>query len=241
MCVPALGAAQRPPPRTDPNVELALGQYRQGWVFMRSEQFEEAVVAFQKALELNPQLNLANYGLGRGYMALRRYQEAIRALATCRDNYLAQAGREFAGNYDARQVRQDRLTELQDLQRQYQTGPQTAQTQEAQRQIQNYIRETQNAASRGMNVSIEASVPAFVSLSLGSAYFRAERMEDAEREFKNTISVDSKSGEAHNNLAVVYFLTGRAPQALEEIKAAEKAGFRVNPNLKQQVKEAVGR
>jgi tetratricopeptide (TPR) repeat protein len=225
--------------RPDANQQRALSEYQAGWSHMRSENFEEALVSFQRALDLNPRLNLAHYGMGRAYLALRRYQEAIRALAACRDNYVVEAGRKFAGQSDANQARQDRLTELRDLQSQYQRAPPTAQNQDAVRQIQNAIRDTTDAAARGTNISIDASVPAFVSLSLGSAYFRAERMEDAEKEYRNAIKADSKSGEAHNNLAVIYFLSDRAPLALVEIKAAEKAGFRVNPDLKDQVNAAV--
>ena len=146
---------------------------------------------------------------------MNRYQEAIRAFTTCRDNYLAEAGTKFSSSYDANRAREDRLTELQELGRQSQSGPQTIQTQENQRMIQNAIKETQANAARGMNVSIDTSVPAFVSLSLGSAYFRAEQMGDAEKEFKSAIQTDSKSGEAHNNLAVLYFLTGRPSLAAD--------------------------
>ena len=42
-------------------------------------------------------------------------------------------------------------------------------------------------------------------------------------------------GEAHSNLAVVYLITGRATEAEAEVKAAEKAGFRVNPKLKEDI------
>jgi len=80
--------------------------------------------------------------------------------------------------------------------------------------------------------------PAEVSLALGSAYFRNGNLGDAEREYKAAIAVNPKLGEAHNNLAVVYLLTDRASLAGDEIKVAEKAGFHVNPGLKQQVKEA---
>ncbi len=52
-----------------------------------------------------------------------------------------------------------------------------------------------------------------MSLALGSAYFRAERFADAEREYKAAIAADSKAGEAHNNLAVVYLQTGRYDEA----------------------------
>jgi hypothetical protein len=37
----------------------------------------------------------------------------------------------------------------------------------------------------------------------------------------------------------VYLTTGRAPLAQTEIAAAEKAGFKVNPQLKEDVKKAL--
>ena len=66
-------------------------------------------------------------------------------------------------------------------------------------------------------------------------------MADAEREYRETLTADPKLGEAHNNLAVVCLLTGRFPEADVEIKAAEKAGFKVNPQLKEDVKKALAR
>ena len=52
------------------------------------------------------------------------------------------------------------------------------------------------------------------------------------------IKADPKLGEAHNNLAVVYMLTQRYAEANAEVKAAEKSGFRVNPQLKDDLKKA---
>jgi Flp pilus assembly protein TadD len=83
--------------------------------------------------------------------------------------------------------------------------------------------------------------PGWMSLALGSAYFRADATADAEREYRAALAVDPKLGEAHNNLAVVCMLTGRYPEADAEIKAAEKAGFRVNPQLKEDLKNASAR
>jgi Flp pilus assembly protein TadD len=62
-------------------------------------------------------------------------------------------------------------------------------------------------------------------------------MADAEREYREAIRVDPKLGEAHNNLAVTLMLTGRLDEAGQEIKAAEKAGFRVNPQFKEDLKQ----
>jgi tetratricopeptide (TPR) repeat protein len=80
--------------------------------------------------------------------------------------------------------------------------------------------------------------PAWISIALGSAYFRSGAMSDAEREYLEALKADPKLGEAHNNLAVVYMLTQRYAEANAEVKAAEKSGFRVNPQLKEDLKKA---
>ena len=226
-------AGAQPPQRTDANAERAQIHYRLGWESLRSEAWNAAVKEFQEAIELKPNFTLAYYGLGKAFMGLRRYSDAARAYETCRDFYVAKAGEKFSGQIDATRARQDRLMELQDLSQQYSKGPQTAQVQDAQRQIQNAIRLTQDATDRGVNLNIDASAPAFVSLALGSAYFRASRTADAEREYKAAINADAGAGEAHNNLAVVYMLTGRLDDAAKEVSLAEKAGFRVNPEFKK--------
>jgi Flp pilus assembly protein TadD len=59
-----------------------------------------------------------------------------------------------------------------------------------------------------------------------------------EKEYEAAVDVNPSFGEAHSNLAVVYFVTGRLPEAETEIKAAEKAGFRVNPRLKDDIAAA---
>lgn len=210
--------------------------YQIGVEHMRSEAWEEAARSFQQAIDLDDQFDLAYYMLGRTNMSLRRYTSAIAAYVRCRDLYLARAGRRFSNAQDAQRYRQDRLTELDELMRQLQTGPQTNRSAEQLRQIVEQRRQIQDTISRGGNMSIDATVPAWVSLALGSAYFRAGRLADAEREYKASIAVDSKAGEAHNNLAVVYLETGRFVEADAEIKAAKKAGFRVNPDLEQDVR-----
>ena len=87
-----------------------------------------------------------------------------------------------------------------------------------------------------MNVSIDAAVPPFVTLALGSAYFLQERWADAEREYKRSVASDPKMGEAWNNLAVVYLMTSRYVDAENAVKAAENAGYNVSPNLKDDIK-----
>lgn len=212
-------------------------QNRLGWENMRAEQWDKAVAAFQQAIEIDPEFEYGYYGLGRAHMALKQYASAVSALTRCRDMHQANAGRLYASTQDAQRARNDRVLVLDDLIRQAQSGPQNAATQDLVRQLQNQRRESVENIQRGSNLtSIQATVPAYVSLSLGSAYFRAGRLADAEREYKATIAADAKSGEAHNNLAVVFLLTGRFADAERSIAAAKKTGFKVNPQLEDDVK-----
>ena len=236
LILAATPAIAQPPPRTNPDAALGQVHYNSAWDLMRSEKYEDAIAEFREALRLNPKLNMARYGIGRAQMALHQYDAAIQEYTACRSYILAQEGAKYTGQAEANRVRQDRMMELQDLQRQYSKGPQNNQTADMQRQIQNSMRITQDDTDRGQNISIESSVPAFLSVALGSAYFRADRRDDAEKAYKAAIAVDSKAGEAHNNLAVLYLLSERYDLAEQSVKNAEKAGFRVNPELKDQIK-----
>ena len=180
---------------------------------------------------------MAYYGLGRAHMGQKQYADAAAALAKCRDLYAAHAGRRFSNAQEAQRQRRDQMMELDEVLRQYQTGPQTARSSETVRQLSERRRQLQESINRGTDLAIENTVPAYVSLSLGSAYFRAERFADAEREYKATIAADPKSGEAYSNLAVVYLYGGRYDEADRAVKAAEKTGFKVNPGLKEDIRK----
>jgi len=237
--VPTVRASAQPPGQTNADAERARSHYINAWQYMRAERFIEAVGEFQSAIDLNEKYELAYYGLGRAYLALHRYSEAVQSLSTCRDLYSALASAKFNGQMEASRYRQDRLMELQDLKNQYSKGPgaPSQQTQNMLQLIDNQIRLTTDANNRGLNVAIEDPVPSFVSLSLGSAYFRSERFEEAEAAYKEAVRADDRAGEAHNNLAVIYLMKADYVRAMTEVKAAEKAGFRVNPDLKDEIRE----
>jgi tetratricopeptide (TPR) repeat protein len=218
--------------------DRAMGPYKVGFENLRAEAWDKAAASFAEAIEIDPTFEMAYYMLGRTNINRKKYAEAATALAKCRDLYVARAGRQFTNAQEAQRYRRDRLSEIDEVIRGYQGGPATGQTAEALRQLNEQRRQINDAIQQGMNVTIDASVPAYVWLSLGSAYFRMGRMPDAERAYKATVEVDPKSGEAHNNLAVVYLTTGRIPDAERAVQAAEKAGFRVNQGLKDEIRAA---
>jgi tetratricopeptide (TPR) repeat protein len=214
-------------------------KYRLGWQKMREEAWEDAARAFQDAIVLNPKWADAHYSLGRARMALRKYPEAIQAYVTCREILLARVGTHFANQIEANRFRQDRIMEYREELKAAQQGPQ-AQTQRGQQttgQLNRSIRFLEDDSLRNTSNLTMDSVPFYVSLALGSAYFRAERWADAEREYKAAIEANSSSGESFSNLAVLYMTTDRLDEAKTAIEAAKRTGFKVNPQLEQDIKD----
>lgn len=224
------GAAQTPADRKQSRIQNQLG-----WEQMGAEQWAGAARSFQKAIDIDPTFEIPYYGLGRARIALKQFAEAIDALTKCQSLFLAQAGRQFTSEQEAQRFRRDRITEIDEQIRQVQSLPPSARSQDLLRQLNNQRRDIQNAIQRGQSMNIEASVPPWVSLSLGSAYFRSNRLADAEREYKAAVDADARLGEAHSNLAVVYLETGRYAEAAQSLAAARRAGFKINPELERAI------
>lgn len=232
------------PYHIDPDQERANAHYRAGWIAFHDEDWALAVKEFQQALDVKPRFKLAYYGLGRSYMGQKRFAEAAKAYETCRGLYEGDASERFRSTQEADMIRQSDLDALKlainalASKSLNQTGTQAQATANQIQQLRAQAQRIQVKRDElNNNLSLTSEVPAFVSLALGSAYFRSERLADAEREYKAATNGDPKAGEAWNNLAVVYLLTGRADEADRAIKTAEKVGFHVSPQLKEDVKK----
>lgn len=207
-----------------------------GWDDMKSEAWEKAARSFQNAIDIDPAFEIPHYGLGRANMALKKFAAAIAAYEQCRSLYQAQAGRVFTNQQEAQRYRRDRLIEIDEQLRQAQSMRLTAAQADLVRQLQNQRRDIQESLQRGNDMMLVSTVPPWVSLALGSAYFRAGRLRDAEREYKATIAADDRSGEAYSNLAVVYLESSRFTEAAAALQSAIKTGFKVNPELAQAIR-----
>jgi tetratricopeptide (TPR) repeat protein len=213
--------------------DRARTQNRLGWEALRAEKYEQAIKSFQEAIDIRRDYEYAHYGLGRTYLAMRRYADAVTVLERCKNLYLAQGSRQFTNVQEATRFREDRVIEIDEQIRLLRQGPQTVQTQDLIRQYETTKRNLQENIRRSQGMTIDATVPSWVSLSLGSAYFRNGRLKDAEGAYLEAIRTDAGLGEAHNNLAVVYLETERFTEAQASLRAAKKAGFRVNPELEK--------
>jgi len=240
LAAPLQALAQMTVPRSLATADArdrARAPYTVGLENMHAEAWDEAVKSFRSAIEIDPTFEMAFYMLGRAHMGQKRFTEAIGAYERCRDLYRSQVGKQFSSAQDRQRDRETRIREIDEVIRSYQSAPQTAQVQNAIRQLQNQRRDMDEALKRGnTTMTLETSVPAYVSTSLGSAYFRSGKLQEAEREYKAAIAADPKAGEAYSNLAVVYMETGRIDDAEKSVKLAEKVGFKVHPQLKEDIK-----
>jgi tetratricopeptide (TPR) repeat protein len=214
----------------------AMDRYRAGQELMTSERYEQAAAEFRAAIELDPLLTLAHYGLGQSYMALKRYASAIQAFAGCRDTYVKLGAMRQTNAIDSDRRLDEEIRELEDSLNRIRTGNMKGQSENSavalgiEKRLDDLKRMRQDRG-RGER----SPVPAEVSLALGSAYYRNGQAQDAEREWVEAVRVNSRLGEAHNNLAVLYLLSGRKKEAEEAVKSAERARFRVNPQLKADI------
>jgi tetratricopeptide (TPR) repeat protein len=218
---------------SDQDRREALQHYRNGQEFMSAEQFEKAADEYQKAIDKDKLLTLAHYGLGQANMALKRFASAIQAFTNCRETFRTLHQLQERDRVLVERQRDDEIRELRDSVRRIRSG-QIKLSPSIADQIEKRIQDLERQRT-SMGGAFQP--PPEVSLALGSAYFRNGSMDDAEREWKAAIAVNPKLGEAHNNLAALYAMTGRKADAEAAVKAAEKAGYKVNPRLKDDIKK----
>jgi tetratricopeptide (TPR) repeat protein len=235
--LPVSAQLRRPPDRLRHIESPAAPAYREGMKLLADEHWAEAADLFERAIDLDQQYALAFYGLGRARMGQKQFVAAVSALERCASLYLNQAAASTAQRMNISQIRRDQIFELRDQLRNIQSGPQTVSRQAAAERIMDMIRDLERDVNEGMD-GLTVRVPAFVSLSLGSAHFRRGSMGDAEREYRNALKANPRMGEAHNNLAVVLLLTGRPTEAERSVKEAEKNGFRVPAAVKDDIRKA---
>jgi tetratricopeptide (TPR) repeat protein len=215
----------------------AAPPYREGMKLLSNEHWDDAAQLFERAIDLDGEYALAFYGLGRARIGQKHYVAAVSALERCAALYVQQASANASQKMNLAQRRQDQILELRDQIRDLTTGPPNARRQLQAQQIQDQIQDLEHAMRDDIG-DITMRVPAFVSLSLGSAHFRKGSMADAEREYRNALKANPRMGEAHNNLAVVLLMTDRPTEAEKSLKQAERYGYRVSAALKADIRQA---
>jgi tetratricopeptide (TPR) repeat protein len=220
-----------PVPSNDLARRSAYHHYVRGQEFLQSELFDKAVNEFQNAIKNDRLFTDAHYGLGQAHMGLRRYTSAIQAYERCLDAARTIFSLREQDRAKADQLITDQLRALREALAQ--TGRMAVGQRAAVLGIESRIRELERSKSGLVN---RFEPPAQVLLALGSAHYRNGNTIAARERWEAAVDVNSKLGEAWNNLAVVYMQSGRRAEAEAAVKNAERNGFRVNPQLKEAIK-----
>lgn len=83
---------------------------------------------------------------------------------------------------------------------------------------------------------------AAIALALGHAHFGAGALGAAEREFRDAVACEPGNPDAHCSLVVTLTTLGRLDEAERELQAAEQAGVRLSPSVREAIakRRAVG-
>jgi tetratricopeptide (TPR) repeat protein len=197
----------------------AVQHYRAGVEYLTGEEWDKAVAEFRAAVNIDALFTDAYYGLGQAHMGQRRYVSAAQAFESC-----LTAARKLHMLRERDRVlrdkeRDDELHELRDtMRRMAQQGGNRLRMQ----RMEKYITDLERRRS---SLDGPFQTPPLVLLSLGSAHFRNGDGGRAEYYWR----------EAWNNLAAIYAQHGRRADAVFALTNAERAGYRVNPQLKDEI------
>jgi len=225
---PAYADAQKIADETSRRQAVEL--YRTGMEFMSSERFDKAAEAFIASIEKDPLLTIAHYQLGQAYMNLKRPASALQAYKGCLDAMEALHHLEESNKFEVEKQRQEVIREMRtELNRNVKVDPLKRTV------IEQRVHDLEQEHSSAIGSPFRA--PAFVLLAIGSAHFRNGDREAAEVQWRAAVDANPKLGEAHNNLAVIYLQKGQRTEAENAVKLAEKNGFKVNPQLKEDIRK----
>lgn len=229
LSIPVLAVAQTP---SDPiERRRSLQHYRAGVEFLTGEEWDKAAIEFRAALAIDTLFTDAYYGLGQAHMGQRRYVSAAQAFEGC-----LTAARKLHTLRERDRVllerdRDEELRELRDtLRRMAQGGGSSLRMQ----RMEKYISEVER---RRTTLDRPFEPPPRVLLALGSAHFRNGDAGRAEYYWREAVRIDDSIGEAWNNLAAIYAQSGRRSDAVFAVANAERAGYRVNPQLKEEIQK----
>lgn len=220
------GAPAPPPNAGEAARVMAFDRFAAGRDALIAKRWADAETAFGEALRLQPGLALAHYGLGQALMGQARYAEAADAFLSCRNVFA------LARRMDSSKVREMEIRDLRDTLQALAGRHALSGDRFLEMQLEKRLSELQKGGPPS-----ERWVPPGVTLALGTAYFQAGALAEAEQEFQAVLRQDPSSGDAENNLAVLYLALGRLDEAEAAAARAEKAGVKVSPRLRDEIRQ----
>jgi len=219
------GAPAASPNAADAARVMAFDRFAAGRDALVAKRWVDAETEFGAAVRLQPGLAVAHYGLGQALMGQARYAEAADAFLSCRNVFALRR------RADPPRARDLEIRDLRDTLAALSGRHALTSDRLLEMQLEKRLAELEKSA-----LPSESWVPPGVTMALGSAYFQAGAFAEAEQEFLAVLRQDPSSGDAENNLAVLYTSMGRLDEAEAAAARAEKAGVKVSPRLREEIR-----
>ena len=160
--------------------------FRSGMRALLGEQYDTAEQEFRAAVKGDPLYDAAFYGLGQVYMATKRFDLAVKAYISARDAFKTATAAESLASITSDRRLRDQIDALKDYERnlvRHTAVSRNPGAQSAIDRVHEQILQLETRMGRRTGAA-PPPVPAGLSMALGSAYFRLNQLEDAEREYK---------------------------------------------------------
>ena len=220
------GASAAPPNAADTARTMAFDRFATGRDALSAKRWADAETAFGEAIRLQPGLAIAHYGLGQALMGQARYAEAADAFLSCRNVFA------LTRRPDASKAREAEIRDLRDTLQALAGRHALTSDRFLEMQLEKRLAELQKDT-----LPSKPWIPPGVTMALGTAYFQAGAYAEAEQEFQAVLKQEPASGDAENNLAVLYLAVGRLDDAEAALARAEKAGVKVSPRLRDEIRQ----
>jgi tetratricopeptide (TPR) repeat protein len=200
----------------DPDLQFELGM-----VELRMGLLSDAIVSFQKTIELRPEDAMAIYGLGRAFMEHSQFEDARRQFA----HYIELRPNDASGHYGLGMT-YAALEHSPEARREFETSIALAPV-----QTESYFRlgvldlnihDLDSAANNFQHVIDRDPKHAGALAALGHVEFERKKYEESAELLERAIQSDSSLREAHYYLGLTYARLGKKQQSDEQFQIATK-------------------
>ena len=196
--------------------EFLWPQGGRGAVYSDLKRYDEALAAYQRAIELDPQFAYPHHGMGLVYRALKRYEEALaayqRAIELDPQDAYPHYGMGLVyralGRYEEALAAYQRAIEL---------DPQFAYPHHGMGLVYRALKRYEEALAayqRAIEIDPQYAAP---HNNMGNVYRALGRYEEALAAYRRAIELDPQDAHPHNNMADIFIQQGKFDEARREL------------------------
>lgn len=236
----ALALAQALAQPESKEIQRAHHIVRRGIEMLYSGDAAGARSQFNKALKSVPSFPDAHVGLGHIAMSEKRYADALAEYEAARKAYVDLStllyDLEMRNYFEAKRT----LPKLQQQLIQLESGEATMNEADKRWIKTSLLQRIRDLEGMQTPVKEQANwTPAKYDFYVGNALSRLRRWDEAVEAYESCCRKNPEYAEAHHNIALAYWRTGKADIAMDRLIRAEQLGFDVNPRFKADLKRSV--